>query len=222
MAVFIAHGTGFRCAPLSPDERRAARAELGIGADGPVILTVARLEAEKGHATIVDALPQIRRAFPAAQFVWAGSGALRGRLEQQIVACGASDQVHLLGQRSDIGRLLAMADVFVLPAPAEPFGLAVLEAMAAGLPVIAVNAGGPAEIVAPGVTGLLIAPHATALAEAVCALLSDPERARRMGAAGQARCFAEYTVERMVRQTEALYAELVQASGRRRVARREA
>src|SRR5205823_1478666 len=119
---------------------------------------------------------------------------------------GLGDQVHILGFQSKIAELLALADVFLLPAPAEPFGLAILEAMAAGLPVVAVNAGGPAEIVVPGVTGWLVPYAAAPLAAAVIRLLNDPIQARALGVAGRKRVETEYTIERMVGQTEALYA----------------
>ncbi len=209
--VVIPHGTKFRGPPLEGADRQSARAMLGLPDSARVILTVARLEAEKGHMLLLDALPQILQAHPATVCLWAGDGALRPALVREVTSRGLRDQVHLLGFQPDVDRLLGLADLFLLPAQAEPFGLAILEAMAAGLPVVAVDAGGPAEIVVSGETGWLVPYAAAPLAAAVNRLLADPETARAMGAAGRRRVAACYTVERMVRETEAVYRDLLAA-----------
>ena len=147
---------------------------------------------------------------PTAQFLWAGDGARRANLTREVVPRGLSGHVHILGSPR-CRPPVEPGHLFSLPAPAEPFGLAVLEAMAAGLPVVAIDAGGPAEIVVPGETGRLV-PYAPApLAAAVGRLLADPATARAFGAAGRRRVEACYTVERMVRETEAVYRDLLVA-----------
>ncbi len=115
--------------------------------------------------------------------------------------------VRLLGFRRDIPALMSACDIFVLPAPAEPFGLVLLEAMAMGKPVIAANAGGPCEIVVHGQTGLLFEPgNPQSLAAAIADLLNNPEKARAMGAAGRQRFEEHFTAGRMAAQVAAIYA----------------
>ncbi len=115
--------------------------------------------------------------------------------------------VRLLGFRRDIPVLMSACDIFVLPAPAEPFGLVLVEAMAMGKPVIAANAGGPCEIVVHGQTGLLFEPgNPQSLAAAIADLLNNPEKARAMGAAGRQRFEEHFTAGRMAAQVAAIYA----------------
>ncbi len=115
--------------------------------------------------------------------------------------------VALLGFRRDVAALMAACDIFVLPAPAEPFGLVLLEAMAMGKPVIAANAGGPCEIVVHGQTGLLFEPgNPQSLAAAMADLLNNPEKAKAMGAAGRKRFEDHFTAARMAAQIAAIYA----------------
>jgi len=192
-------------------ERAAAtRQSLGVAADAPLVVCAARLEAEKDVGSLVTAMDKVRASAPAARCLIAGQGSLRPALEQQIQGLGLGDVVRLLGFRADALALIAAADLFVLPSLAEPFGLALLEAMALGRPVIATRAGGPLEIVEAGVTGLLVPPASPgALAEAIRRLLSDPAAARHLGETGRARFAAKFTAERMARATLAVYEETV-------------
>ena len=189
-------------AAAGADVRRA----LGLGVDQPVVLCAARLEPEKGLPTLVTAMAAVRAACPAAVCLLAGQGSVRAEIERQIAAAGLSGAVRLLGFRSDVPALMAAADVFVLPAPAEPFGLVLLEAMAAGRPVVAVGVGGPAEIVVDGRTGLLVPPDdPAAVAAAVGRLLANGPLRRSMGDAGRARWADRFTVDRMAEATAAAY-----------------
>jgi len=184
----------------------ATRLALGVGADAPLVVCAARLEPEKDVASLVTAMDRVRAAVPAARCVIAGDGSLRPALEQQIEALGLGGVVQLLGFRSDALALIAAGDLFVLPSLAEPFGLALLEAMALGRPVVATRAGGPLEIVEAGETGLLVPPSAPDnLAEAVRRLLSDPAAARRLGENGRARFAEKFTADRMARATLEVY-----------------
>ena len=115
--------------------------------------------------------------------------------------------MYLLGFRSDVSALMAACDIIVLPAPAEPFGLVLIEAMALGKPVIAAAAGGPLEIVADGETGLLFEPgNAESLSSAIRRLLADPDLRRRMGIAGRKRYAQKFTARRMAENMQKVYA----------------
>jgi glycosyltransferase involved in cell wall biosynthesis len=210
--VHVPHGIDLAEFPAGQD-RRALRLARGLPLTAPLIVTVGRLEWEKGYDVLIEASPLIVAAHPDAQFAWVGSGSQAGDYQARLVELGLADREHLLGQRADVPACMALADLAVCPTPLESFGLAVVEAMAAGLPVVAIDAGGPAEIVVPGETGWLVPYAAAPRAAAVNRLLADSAAARAMGAAGRRRVAACYTVERMVRETEAVYRDLI-AAGR--------
>ncbi len=184
----------------------AIRADLGLPADAPFIFCAARLEQEKDVPTLIDAMKPVAAAFPAVHCFIAGSGQERASIEAQIARHGLSPHVHLLGFRDDVLSLIRAADIFVLPSAVEGFGLVVLEAMALGVPVIAINAGGPCEIVEPGVTGLLTPPKDShQLASALQQLLTDPPLRQRFGSAGAERFRQHFTAARMACETLAVY-----------------
>jgi glycosyltransferase involved in cell wall biosynthesis len=194
-------------APGTPDERAAARAALGLAGCQPAVLCVARLSPEKNVGGFLEAAAIAARRAPGARFLVAGGGPLGPTLRYQIECLDLSGQARLLGRRDDVPRLLAAVDVLCLPSREEGLGLAVLEAMAAGLPVVATNVGGVPEVVAAGETGLLVPPgDPAALAAALAALLTAPDRARAMGAAGRARAAERFTLRHMVAATHAVYA----------------
>ena len=189
-----------------PGGAEAMRRSLGIPSDAPLVVCAARLEPEKDVASLVASMRHVREVLPNAHCLLAGTGTLRADLEEQIRGLGLGDAVHLLGFRPDALALIAAADLFVLPSLAEPFGLAILEAMALGKPVVATRAGGPLEIVVEGETGLLVPPASPpALAEAILGLLSDPAEASRLGANGLARFKACFTADRMAQETAGVY-----------------
>jgi glycosyltransferase involved in cell wall biosynthesis len=152
----------------------------------PLIVAVGRLKAPKDFPTLVSALAALPRDSFDALIV--GDGPDRPRLEEQIRTCGLAGRVRLAGERRDVPDLLAEADVFVLPSRSEGHPVSVLEAMAAGVPVVASRVGGIPEQVDDGVTGLLVAPgDPEALAAALGRLAADPALRRRLGAAGRVR-----------------------------------
>lgn len=202
----------------APDNAQASqsaaiRRALGVEADTPLVVCAARLEAEKDIASLVSAMSKVKDALPAARCLIAGDGSLRPALEQQIQRLGLGGAVQLLGFRPDAPALIAAGDLFVLPSLAEPFGLALLEAMALSRPVVATRAGGPVEIVEEGETGLLVPPSSPGdLAEAIRRLLADPGEGRRLGKNGRARFEDKFTVDRMARATLAVYQQAAGAS----------
>ena len=191
----------------SPERLAALRAELAVPPGVPMVVTVARLVAEKGIGTLIDAVVIVRRTVPDAVFVVVGEGDLATPLGDRARQLGVDGVVRFAGFRADATDVIAAADVFVLPSPAEPFGLVLLEAMALGRPVVATAAGGPLEIVVDRQTGRLVPPSdPAALAGAIVDLLQDPSARERMGAAGLQRFHERFTADRMAAATVAMYA----------------
>ena len=182
------------------------RARLDARGDRALVLTVARLEEQKGITHLLDAAAML----PDVVFVIAGDGPERGRLEAKAASLGLSERVQWLGQRRDVPSLLAVADMFVLPSLNEGLPLAAMEAMLAGVPIVATDAGGTGEIVRNDVTGLLVPPgEARALADAIRALLDDTERARRLATRARELIEREHSAAAMVAATSRLYEELL-------------
>jgi glycosyltransferase involved in cell wall biosynthesis len=185
----------------------ALRTELGIATDAPLCLTVGRLEPPKGHATLFEAIPRILASVPRARFVMAGDGSLRGELEASARLLGIEHAVTFLGARNDVRRLCAVADVAINPAHREGFSIAMLEAMSAGLPIVATDVGGNAEAVISGESGIIVPPKdADALASGAIRVLADRELASMFGSRARQRFEERFTIERMMQSIEALYA----------------
>lgn len=163
--------------PITEHERRAARHDLGIGADTPVVVAVGRLEPPKGLDVLLSAAELLGAR---THVVVAGDGSLRERLAAQIEAAGLDDRVYLLGQVSDVRSTLAAGDVFVSSSRREGMPMAILEAMAAGLPVVATDVGDVRATV--GTAGTIVPPgDVDALAAAIQVLLDDRAARRHMG-----------------------------------------
>ena len=169
------------------------------------IVVVGNLRPEKGHDVLIDAAVDILRRFPDAEFRLVGGGTEHARLMALAEARGVSHAMQFLGHCEDVPAQLASADVFVLPSRSEAFPNAVLEAMAAGLPVVASSVGGVLESVDDGRTGLLVPPGNPAqLTEAICRLMADPEMAARLGKAGRANA-ERFSFDRMITAFDRLY-----------------
>jgi glycosyltransferase involved in cell wall biosynthesis len=176
-----------------------------VPADARVLLAVSRLTHQKGMDVAIRALPQLPDDLV---LVVLGEGPERGELERLARGLGVEQRVFLLGRVPDVAAWLQRAHVFVHPARWEGFGLGVLEAMLAGLPVVASNVSSLPELVVHGETGLLVPPDdAVALAAGVADALERSE----LGAAGIARARREFSVARMADRTAALYADLASA-----------
>jgi glycosyltransferase involved in cell wall biosynthesis len=194
------------------EPRAQVRQELGIDNDAPLLVCVARLEAEKDIDVLVEAMSHVVQAHPTAKCIVAGEGSLKQQLLDQIHKSGLEDVVRLLGFRSDVPSLIAASDLLVLPSRAEPFGLVLLEAMALCKPVVATRAGGPTEIVVEGETGMLVPPQEPEpLAQAISHLLANPRAAREMGHRGSERFYDRYTTERMSKVVLDVYQQVLRA-----------
>ena len=195
-------------------DRAAAREVLGLDPQQPVVMTIGRLTHMKGQCHLVDAVPDLAARFPDLAVVVLGDGPLRETLAKQAAALGVTDVVRLPGHRADARSLLAAADVFVLPSRHEGMPLVLLEAMEAGLPVVATRVVGSSEAVDDGTTGALVPPaRPAALGAAIGDLLADPQLRRRQGQAGRSRYRACFTRERMAAETLAVYGSALRAAG---------
>jgi glycosyltransferase involved in cell wall biosynthesis len=178
------------------------------------ILTVANLRKEKAHEVLLAAAAQLRSAHPQVHFLIVGDGPRAPELHRLAATLGVQTQVTFLGHREDVPALLARADAFVLPSRSEAFPNGAIEAMAAGLPVIASRVGGLLELIEDGKTGLLVAPDdPAALARAVESLIVSPARAESLGAAAREEVARHYSFDRMVREFEDLYASQLESAG---------
>jgi glycosyltransferase involved in cell wall biosynthesis len=194
-----------RVVPLGIDVERFESATPSLERAGPLIGNVARLAAQKGQDTIIDAAPAVLSRHPGARFVFAGDGELRAELERRAAELGVAEHVEFLGHRSDVPQILASLDAFAFPSRFEGLCLAVIEAQVAGVPVVASPVGGIRETVVPGETGYLCAPgDATSLASAICRILEVPGEARALAVEARRRA-RKYTIERMIAETDALY-----------------
>ena len=183
---------------LFPEKRRAHK--------GFVIGTACRLEPVKGLRYLLETVAVLARETDDLQLKIAGDGSLRSFLEQECHRLGISGRVSFIGWREDLPNVMAGWDVFVLPSLDEGFPIAALEAMAAGLPVIASAVGGLLELVQDGETGWLVPAAAPAeLATRLCELICDDQRREAMGIAGRQRALRDFSIARMVEQTVAVY-----------------
>jgi glycosyltransferase involved in cell wall biosynthesis len=186
--------------------RAAARVRFALGDDVVVLALVGALEERKGHDVLLAALATLD---PHLTALCAGEGSRRATLAAEAERLGLRDRVRFLGRVDDVAEVLAAADVLVMPSRHEGLGVAALEGMAAGLPVIASRVGGLPAAVADGTTGLLIPPDdPAALAVAIRRLANDRALGRRLGAAGAARVRERFTMAAMAEGTLAVYREL--------------
>jgi len=184
---------------MVPPAQSSLRDELRLGSSDQLVVAVGNLYPVKGHGYLLEALALLAERCPGLHVAIAGRGELEDPLRARARALQVSDRFHLLGLRSDIGNVLAGADVFVLPSLSEGVPLALLEAMLAGRPVVASAVGEVPTVLEGGLAGVLVPPgDAAALANALADLLSDSARARRMGIAAQARATEAYTFDAMM------------------------
>ncbi len=188
------------------------KTSLGIQEDAPVLLVAGRLEPQKGHAVLLQAMALLRSRFPRICMVFLGEGSRRADLESQISELGLRGNVRMPGQVADTRDWMAAADICVLPSFAEGLPLFAMECLAASRPMVATAVDGTPEIVVDGQTGLTVPPgDPGALAQALARLLNDVQLASELGNAGSKWIRKHFTLERQIRETEELYVRLWQA-----------
>jgi glycosyltransferase involved in cell wall biosynthesis len=184
------------------------RQRLEFGETDPVIVVVGRLEPQKGHRVLLDALPLVRAGMANARLVIVGEGSLRGTLETLSRSLGLGDAVRFVGRQNNVPDWLALAQVVALPSFYEGLPLVALEALAAERPLVATAVDGTPEVVRDGRTGFTVPPGDPArLAQAILRLLRDPALGAQLARAGRELVAREFTHQKQVRETEQLYRE---------------
>jgi glycosyltransferase involved in cell wall biosynthesis len=191
-------------------ERSADKAEvrrrLGLSENARVMAVVATFKTQKGHRYLIEALQSVIPHFPDLHVLFIGDGELREALQSQTRNAGLGEHIHFLGFRQDIPDLLAASDCFVLPSLWEGLSMALVEAMAAGLPIVATEVSGTNQVMISGETGLLVPPgNVERLAQALTQTLSDPSTARAMGAAAQQRVEKYFGARKQAEDNISLY-----------------
>jgi glycosyltransferase involved in cell wall biosynthesis len=204
---------GFELGALAAVDHAArikARAALGLPPTAHVVCTVGRLTAIKQHTLFLETAALVAARDPAAQFLIAGDGELRGELEAAAAARGIAGRVRFLGWRRDLETVYGASDVFLLTSRNEGTPVALIESLAAAVPGVSTDVGGIRDVIESRDVGL-VAPFgdAAALADHVTALLADRDRRRDMGERGRQAVLSKYTVDRLVDDVERLYRDLL-------------
>jgi glycosyltransferase involved in cell wall biosynthesis len=193
----------------NPDTRAQWRQAHGIEPRATVVTHIGRFAVQKNHALLVEAFAQVHSDAPL-YLLLVGGGELENAVREQVAGLGLESRVRFLGVRADVADILRASDVFVLSSRWEGNPMSVMEAMAAGLPVVSTAVGGVPELVREGETGLLVpSEDAGALAQALQALVDDPVRRQAMGDAARQRAVARFDIRHTVRGYEQLYEKLL-------------
>jgi sugar transferase (PEP-CTERM/EpsH1 system associated) len=189
------------------------REAISIPLDAPVIINVARMNEVKDHDTLLKAFASLK-TIPSAHLMLVGDGDLCSALKETAVGMGIEKFVHFMGMRTDVPDLLRAADLFVLSSLSEGISLSLLEAMSAGLPVVATDVGGNPSVVLANKTGLLVPPRNPArMANAMQMILGDKTFAKTMGEAGYARVLSDFSFNKMADAYMGRYKELLIKKG---------
>ena len=199
---------------LRSDLRRGEfRRRLGISPEVPLVGIIARLVPIKDHTTFLEAASDLHRSRPDVRFLIVGDGELRPQLEQQAVAFGLNHCVDFLGWQRELEPIYADLNLVVLSSLNEGTPVSLIEAMAAGLSVVATRVGGVPDLVEHGKTGLLVPPkNPVALSEAMKALLGDPDRGRQMGRLARETVYPKYSDAALIDRMDRLYSSMLHAS----------
>jgi glycosyltransferase involved in cell wall biosynthesis len=213
--VVVVHNGTDLSAFRPPPDREALRSGLGLQSDHVAIAIVGRLTPWKGHRELLRAFAEVVREEPQARLLVVGEvafweDAYETELRNLAADLGVEPLVQWLGFRDDVPAVLGASDIFALPSIDEPFGRAIVEAMAVELPVIGTRSGGVPEIVVEGETGLLVKPgdHRD-LAAALLKLVRNPEFRRSMGRVGRERATDLFDVDRTAQRVQAVYADML-------------
>ena len=219
----IGHAAQFKCVYNGIDianytkaiDRAEERLKLNIAPNAIVLTTVGRLVSIKGQVYLLEAVSKTVDYFRSRdkdfRCLIIGEGELKGSLEEKVQEFGISENVHFLGHQSDVSPYLQLSDIFVLPSLNEGFGLVIIEAMAAGLPIIASNVGGIPEIVDDGTEGLLVpSEDANKLAEAIIKIADNTELISKMSFACKRKVEANFSIANMHKATTDLYQSIIE------------
>ena len=199
-------------AAINDATRVRARQDLGLGADADVICTVGRLTAIKQHDLFLEAVALAAASRPKVVALIAGDGELRRALEEKAAALGIAARVRFLGWRRDLATIYAASDVFLLTSRNEGTPVALIEAMASGVPGVSTDVGGVKDVIPSADLGARVAGgNANALAEAIVRYLADPALRRTTGARARAAVLDRYSLDRLLADITALYRSLVSA-----------
>jgi len=191
------------------------RKHLDIPDEAAVVGVVGRLEEQKGHCFLLEALPSVLADFPNTRLLVVGDGSLREELEEQARHLGVSSNIIFTGFRDDVSHLLNVMDLVVLPSLHEGMPLTAIEAAAMAKPIVATWVDGTPEVVQDGITGRLVPPaDPPALSEAMLELLRNPSQAHRMGEAARQNALARFDLSRQVEATAKVYREVLESAGR--------
>ncbi|MBW2096986.1 MAG: glycosyltransferase, partial [Deltaproteobacteria bacterium] len=194
-----------------PCEKEWFRKEFGLDSTTKVVGVIAQLIPRKGHRFLIKAAPKILESCPETVFFFFGQGPLRNQLEALCENVGLAEKISFAGFRPDLARILPCLSVVVHPATMEGLGVSLLQASAAGIPIVATTAGGIPEIVQHGQSGYLLAPgDVNGMAEAVISLLKNPGKVKEFGQAGRERVLSHFSIESMVKGNLAVYHQLKQ------------
>jgi glycosyltransferase involved in cell wall biosynthesis len=197
----------------SPEQKQ----RLGFGSSDPVLLVAARLEPQKGHRVLIEAMPLVRKQFPGVRLVCLSEGSLRAELERRVEELGLGGAVRFVGFQPDVREWLALADVSVLPSFCEGLPAGAIESLATARPIVATAVDGTPEVVLDGKTGLLVPPgDPKSLAQAICRLLGDSDLRSAMGQAGRRWVVENFSRERLIERTQELYLQAWNQYGARK------
>jgi len=201
---YMPNGKGVR------SQKSEVRREFGIAKDAPVIGAIGRMVWQKGFEYLIEAVPQTVSSIPESRFLIVGDGPLRKELVALSSELGVNEEVIFTGFRSDIRDILAAVDFLVVPSLLEGFPMITLEAMAMAKPIIATNIDGITEQIKDGENAILVPPRdPAALANAIIRVLGDRKSAQQMGMAAREKVAQEFSVEKMVSETEKVYTDLL-------------
>ena len=195
---------------FSGSRTMSIRAELGFGAEDIILISVGRLVEIKGYDILIKAFSLLNSGQRPVRLLIVGDGPERGKYETMISKMGIEERVMLLGQRNDVPELLKSSDCFVLSSRSEGLSCSIIEAMAAGLPIVATDVGGNAELIKDGISGYLVPPDdPVSLANGLRELISNDNKRRQFGKGGFEIACSNFSIDSMMKQYVSLYNSLL-------------